>query len=196
MDQTQPGNCPSVVAKKIQLAEINDAAGILYISRSPLAAWWGKMWFVLPTARWEVGSGGRWKPRALAAAALSYQIPPRFRGTEKHLLQCSLSPLGFYSAYVRWERAKGHRNWYWILGEVMVMLLSRWAQFCALPAGCTLWPPSMEIEWVCPISQEQYKTQLSFMTSSAPKALGAVSDTKASGHLLAFSTFYPSAAQG
>lgn len=34
------------------------------------------------------------------------------------------------------------------------------------------------------------------MTSLAPKALGAVSVTKASEHLLAFSTFFPSGALG
>lgn len=47
-------------------------------------------------------------------------------------------PPGFLLfAYVRWEGAEGHKNWYWILGEVVVLLLSHWAQFCALPAGCT-----------------------------------------------------------
>lgn len=51
--------------------------------------------------------------------------------------------------------------------------------------------------WVCPISQKTTaETQPSLMTSSAPKALGAVSVTKASEHLLAFSTFFPSAAPG
>lgn len=189
MDQTQPGNCPSVVAK-IQLVETNDAAGILYVSRSLLAAWWGKMWFVLPTARWEV------ETQSSCCCSSKLSDTPVVQGHRKAPAAMFPQSLGFYSAYVRWEGSEGHRNWFWILGEVVVVLLSRWAQFCALPAGCTPWPPFMEIEWVCPISQEQDKNPALLLTSSAPKALGAVSDTKASGHLLAFNTFYPSAAQG
>lgn len=47
------------------------------------------------------------------------------------------------STYVRQEGAEGQRDQYWILGEVLVLQLFPWAQFCALHANCTTQSASM-----------------------------------------------------
>lgn len=146
---------PVLWQKKKVNRDPSDATGTLYISRSLLSAWWGKMWFVLLTARqkwWEV------KTQSCCCCSSGQTDSSMAQGHRKSPADMLPEPPGLLlSAYVEWEGAVGHRNWYWILGDIVVLLLSRCAQFRSLHAGCTPWPPSMVSEWVCPISQDQYK---------------------------------------
>lgn len=139
--QTKLGNGPSIVANKIKLIESQMMLqGLCAHPSVHLQPGGGKCGFC---SSLQGRSDGRRDPRAHPAAALSKQavLPPWYNGTEKQLLPWFCSPLGFIpSAYVRWERVGGHRDQYWIFGEVLVLLFSPWAQFCALRTACTPQP--------------------------------------------------------
>lgn len=144
--QTKPGNGPSIVADKIKLTGSRMMLqGLLCTTRSLPSPWLetgGEAEYAAcaPHCKAEV-VGGESPERILLQLWASRQCFQRGATAQKS----TCGPLGFLpSAYVRQEGVGGHRDRYWILGEVLVLLLSPWARFCALHAACTPQPPSME----------------------------------------------------
>lgn len=125
--QTKPGNGPSIVANKIKLTESQVMLrGLCAHPGLYLQHGGGRCGLCSPL---QSRSGGRRDPRAHAAAAPGEQdaLPTWYP------LPCFLSPLGFLpSAFVRREGFEGHRDRYWILGELLVLPLSPWAH-CFVP---------------------------------------------------------------
>lgn len=200
MVQTKPGNDPNIVANKINLIESQTMLqGLCAHPGLYLQPGGGKCGLCSPL---QGKSGGRRDPRAHPAAALGKQavLPPWYRKASAAMLPQPLwvSPHCICEMVGTWEVQRSVLDFGRGSGAAVVSLGS------VLFFACSLYTPApfhraqtRAHRWVCPISQKtSAETQPSLMTSSAPKALGAVSVTKASEHLLAFSTFFPPATLG